>query len=154
MPRSPPPRKPSITRSSDNQSITWDLAGNPTVSSRAGVSSTIVLNSQSNRIDSVSGGVSRSYSYDGIGNVLNDGTHGITYDTFDRTQTMTVAGVTTTYSTNALNQRVLKGTNRYIYDEQGHLIYENGATPTSYVWLEGLLIGVARSGTFYAVHSD
>lgn len=67
---------------------------------------------------------------------------------------MTVAGVTTTYSTNALNQRVLKGTNRYIYDEQGHLIYENGATPTSYVWLEGLLIGVARSGTFYAVHSD
>lgn len=120
----------------------------------AGVSSTVMMDPQSNRIASISGGVVRSYGYDNIGSVTSDGTRTLTYDNFDRVQTLTMSGATTTYYYNALNQRAQKGANRYIYDAAGRLIYENGTTPTSYIWLEGHLIGIARNGTFYAVHAD
>lgn len=39
-------------------------------------------------------------------------------------------------------------------DETGTILYENGATPTAYVWLEGKLLGITRNGTFYALHND
>ncbi|MTV40202.1 DUF4329 domain-containing protein [Duganella radicis] len=147
-------RLSTVTRSGDNQSITWDAAGNPLTMSRAGVSSTVTVSPSSNRLVSVSGGISRSFTYDNVGKVTADGVHNITYDNFNRTQTMTVSGVTTTYTSNLLNQRVLKGTTRYIYDDEGRLIYETGTTPTSYIWLESNLIGIARGGTFYALHAD
>jgi RHS repeat-associated protein len=150
----PNDRVGTITRSGDNQAITWDKSGNPLTISRAGVSSSVVMDSQSNRIASVSGGIVRSYGYDNVGSVTSDGTRTLTYDSFDRVQTLTMSGATTTYTYNALNQRALKGANRYVYDAAGRLIYENGTTPTSYIWLEGHLIGVARNSTFYAVHAD
>jgi RHS repeat-associated protein len=150
----PNDRLSTVTRSSDNQSITWDSVDNPLTMSRAGVSSTVVVSPTSNRLVSISGGINRSYSYDNLGSVIEDGMHSITYDTFNRTQTMKVAGVTTIYNSNMLNQRVLKGATRYVYDDQGRLIFESGAAPTNYVWQEADLIGIVRNGAFYALHAD
>jgi RHS repeat-associated protein len=147
-------RVSTVTRSGDSQSITWDAAGNPQTMSRAGVSSTVTVSPSSNRLASVSGGIARSFAYDNVGNVTADGVHGITYDNFNRTQTVTVSGVSTTYTSNLLNQRVMKGATRYVFDNDGRLIYETGATPTSYIWLESNLIGIARGGAFYALHAD
>jgi len=56
------------------------------------------------------------------------------------------------------NQRVYKSTaaqtQHFVYGPQGELLYENGATPTAYVWVSGQLLGMVRAGTFYASHND
>lgn len=147
-------RLSAVTKPGDDQTIIWDDAGNWTSASRAGQSSTVTLHGSSNRIQSIFGATTRSYSYDNVGNVINDGARGFAYDAFNRTASVTMSGVTTTYLNNALNQRVLKGVVRYVYDGEGRLVYETGATPTSYVWFNNELVGVARNATFYAVHSD
>ncbi|GAB2838318.1 hypothetical protein GCM10027277_01490 [Pseudoduganella ginsengisoli] len=40
------------------------------------------------------------------------------------------------------------------YRSERWLLYEAGAAATSYVWLEGQLLGIARNNTFYASHND
>lgn len=150
----PNDRLSTVTRGGDDQSIAWDAAGNPLAMSRAGVASTVTVAPSSNRLVSVSGGVARAYSHDNVGNVTADGVRGISYDAFNRTRTVTASGVTTTYTSNGFNQRALKGSTRYVYDDDGRMIYEAGAVATNYVWLEGELIGLVRGGAFYALHAD
>jgi len=62
------------------------------------------------------------------------------------------------YTSNALNQRVIKtnstGTTRYIYGQGGELLAEMGPQTTSYVWVQGQLLGIVRGGQFYASHND
>ncbi len=62
------------------------------------------------------------------------------------------------YRNNALNQRTYKiaggaGT-AAIYGPGGELIAEVGPQSTSYVWIGGELLGISRSGQFYASHND
>ena len=62
------------------------------------------------------------------------------------------------YRSNAFNQRVYKiaagvGT-AAIYGPDGELLAEIGPQSSSYVWLEGELLGMARAGQFYASHND
>jgi RHS repeat-associated protein len=150
----PNDRVNSVTKSGDNQSILWDKAGNWTSATRAGISSVASPAPGSNRLSTITGGVTRSYTYDGIGNVETDGLRILTYDSLDRVSSMQSGTVTTSYFNNAFDQRVRKGAVRYVYDAEGTLLYESGAQPTSYIWLEGQLLGIARNGSFYAVHSD
>ncbi|MTW06097.1 RHS repeat protein [Pseudoduganella ginsengisoli] len=112
------------------------------------------LDPSSNRISSISGGINRSFGYDSLGNVTSDTGRILTYDDFNRMKSYTGSGVTTSYVSNALNQRAQKGSTRYVYAADGRLLYEAGATATSYVWLEGQLLGIARNNTFYASHND
>ena len=62
------------------------------------------------------------------------------------------------YHINALNQRVHKVANgvgvTFIYGPGGEFLAEVGPSATSYVWLGGTLLGIAREGTFYASHND
>ena len=62
------------------------------------------------------------------------------------------------YHINALNQRVHKVANgvrvTFIYGPGGELLAEVAPAVTSYVWLGGALMGIAREGTFYASHND
>ena len=62
------------------------------------------------------------------------------------------------YRMNALNQRVYKGTpltsTYFVYGPSGEVLHETGATPTSYVWVGGALLGIVRTGQFYASHND
>jgi RHS repeat-associated protein len=152
-----------VTRSSDAQSFNWDSVGNRTGQSRQGTAYTFTPDTQSNRLASWSGGgKSRSFGYDAIGNVhtetRTDGNRVYDYDLFNRMSAVTISGVQVgDYRSNIYNQRAYKnigvGT-AYVYGPQGELLTETGATPTSYVWIGGELLGIVRSGQFYASHND
>jgi RHS repeat-associated protein len=78
---------------------------------------------------------------------------------FNRMESLTINGATAgTYRSNALNQRVYKSAGgsvtHFVHSAGGALLHEQGATPTSYVWLGGQLLGIVRGGTFYASHND
>jgi RHS repeat-associated protein len=63
------------------------------------------------------------------------------------------------YTYNALNERVAKATTspqtlneRFVYDEMSRLVGEYGSTNRDYIWLDGLPIAVADSGSAGAIN--
>ena len=62
------------------------------------------------------------------------------------------------YRNNGLNQRTQKNgrgiVTHNIYGPGGELLAEIGDQTTSYVWLAGQLMGIARASQFYASHND
>jgi RHS repeat-associated protein len=123
------------------------------------------VSSTSNRLTSVSGSLTRSYSYDDAGNTTNDGAATFVYNDAGRMVSVTKAGTTTTYVLNALGERVKKtsgGTSRYfVYDESGHLLgeYDNaGALIQETLWFGDTPVATIRpngSGvSVFYVHSD
>jgi RHS repeat-associated protein len=132
-----------------------------------------VIEPTSNRVFEVkeyAGGVStgtssvaRSFGYDSAGQLARDTrpdrewTYG--HDAFDRKASVFLNGVGQgMYRHNAHNQRAWKAalgsTTRFIYGPGGELLHEDGPVKTSYVWLGGELLGIARAGTFHAAHND
>lgn len=106
----------------------------------------------------------RQFAYDAVGNVAsetrNNGTRTYTYDAFNRltgiSHNRTVLG---TYYSNALNQRIARGTQTggglSLYDPNGKLLLEEAfSMNTSYIWLGGEMLGIFRDGKFYASHND
>ena len=80
-------------------------------------------------------------------------------DSFNRTSRIRDNGISVgQYDNNALNQRVQKispaGTTHFVFGPAGELLFEVGATPTSYVWLGGELLGMKRGADFYTSHND
>lgn len=151
-----------VTRSGDDQAFGWDGVGNRTSHSRAGSTWNYAPHPSANRLTAATGSYNRSFGYDGIGNLLADslGARSYRYDAFNRLGSVYVQGVLAgDYRNNALNQRALKtaggGVTRYVYGPGGEMLHETGpAGSTSYVWLGGQLLGMARGGTFYASHND
>src|SRR5262249_47807361 len=101
-------------------------------------------NLQSNRLQSVSGGTNRTYTYDLMGNVTADGVNTYGYD--GRGRLTSANGYQVSY--NALGQRTMKRFGAYsrvtMYDESGHpLVHCMVISPGScwemssqaYVWL-------------------
>ena len=123
------------------------------------VNCTYELAARSNRVSSINGPVSRSYTYDVAGNLEREVGHGLdrtfVYDAFNRTTLVQWVGH---YVSNALNQRVYKSTSNivrlYVYGPGGELLYETGPAPREYVWLDGELLGIRRNGEFYSSHND
>lgn len=81
------------------------------------------------------------------------------YDGFNRLAGVYLNGALAgEYRSNALNQRSWKRVGgvqtRYVYGPGGELLFESGATPTRYVWLQGELLGIVRAHTFYASHNN
>ena len=157
----PTGRLNSVTKLSDNQVIEWEKDGNRKVYSRAGLTYTPTYNPAGHHLLSVSGGVSRSLGYDPAGNLASDslGSKQYGYDGFDRLGALYLSGaLSAEYRSNAFNQRVYKwvpgSTNRFVYGPAGELLYEDGPTPTAYVWMFGELVGMMRAGGFYASHND
>lgn len=152
----------AVTKAGDNQSMLYDGVGNLKTHTRAGSTLTYTLDANGNRLFNASGASSRIFGYDSKGNLGSDTMGGRTfgYDAFNRTASFYVNGTLTgDYRSNGLNQRVWKGVpgvaSAYAYGPDGELLYEvTGGTPTSYVWLGGEMIGIVRSGTFYASHND
>ena len=159
-------RLTTATGSALNQSFTFDANGNRLTQGGSAVS-TYSISSANNRVNSVTGALTKTYSYDAVGNTLNDGANTFTFDQQDRMIAATTAGTTTSYSINALGQRVKKSnlanTTYFMYDEAGHLLGEydaTGALIQELVWLGDIPVASIRvdeSGTsvgvFY-IHTD
>lgn len=157
-------RLTSATGTSLNQGWTYDANGNR-LTQTGSAASTLTVSSTSNRLSSVSGALSRTYSYDGSGNTTGDGSATFTYNDAGRMVSVTKASVTTTYALNALGQRVKKTTSGsstyFVSDEVGHLVGEydsSGNLIQETVWLRDTPVAVLRpNGTgvnLFYVHTD
>ncbi len=174
-------RLTSITSPFANESIQYDANGNRTLHNWLAPISNQV-DTSSNRIlsDYVAGPSSGIvYSHDARGNrssqSWNGSTASYTYDAFNSMSSVTrtapstysnggyvmttyTAG-TTTYKTNALDQRVAKTnatTNaRYVYAGQNKLLAENNNGQwTTHLRLGGQPVGLVRNNTVYWSHTD
>lgn len=150
-----------------NQSINLDAVGNRLSYSSSGVTDAYTSDPGSNRISSISGSHSRSFTYDsgGLGNLVGvsgwGGIRAYGYDSFNRLSSVTNSGVITNYAYNALGQRVSKSggsTAGFLYSRDGTLLAEaptaGGAINTQYVWIGQVLVAVIRNGALYFVHND
>jgi RHS repeat-associated protein len=158
-----------VTNTADPQTFVPDTTGGRTSQSRQGVTVTINLattgSTGSNRILSGSDthGNTRSFGYNLSGNTTGDTRNGVPrvygYDAVGRMTSASINGSQVgDYRYNAMNQRVYRGAggvgSRYVYGPDGQLLFEVGSATTNYVRLAGELIGIARSGQFYASHND
>lgn len=144
----------------------YDAIGNRISRSTGGVQNT-TLNypTSSSRLQSyVTSTLTRNYGYNSNGDTtLMTGTDGVAntfaYDPFGRLASHTRSGVTTSYTVNALDQRMSKSNSssnsRYVYAGFNQLLAEstNGAW-TSYIWNGSEPIALVRSNQIYYIHTD
>jgi RHS repeat-associated protein len=158
-----------ISTATGNWSLSYDANGNRTGVTLNGTASPYTTEATSNRLSSI-GNPARSFGYDAAGNTTSDsGNYAATYDASDRLQTLTKAGVTTTYSYDGFGRRVRKfsssgaaSTVLFVYDTQGQLLgeYSNtGAALREYVWLGNVPIAVftpngSNPPLVYQLHTD
>jgi RHS repeat-associated protein len=141
--------------STNGQGCSWeyDRYGNRWHQNAAGgscFSSQLSFTGTSNRPD--------GYSYDAAGNLLNDLTHGYTYDAENRI--IQVSGGTATYVYDARGRRVSKtstaGTFDYLYDTNGQQIGDVGSAGwhRGEVYANGRHLATYRIGTTFFNFSD
>jgi len=154
-------RLTSVTKTSGNQSFTYDANGNRLTYGDGGASSTYMFAGTSNRLSSITGSQARTYSYNAVGAVTGDGSKTFAYSDRERMKSATVGGSTWDYYHNGLGERVRKklapsGNHYYVYDEAGHLIGEfNGNTLIQEtVWLGDIPVATLRGSSIYYVHTD
>jgi YD repeat-containing protein len=131
----------------------------------------------SNRLQTVSGPVAKTYTYDAAGNPKSDGQTTFTWNAGEKLASTLRGGKTHTYKTNAFDQRISKHgplSQRFFffYDSAGQLIGEyrensRTTTPTDdwlvrqeTVWLGNIPVAVIKKPTatsairIYDVHAD
>lgn len=131
----------------------------------------------SNRLQTVSGPVAKTYTYDAAGNPKSDGQTTFTWNAGEKLASTLRGGKTHTYKTNAFDQRISKHgplSQRFFffYDSTGQLIGEyrensRTTTPTDdwlvrqeTVWLGNIPVAVIKKPTatsairIYYVHAD
>ena len=135
-----------------NQSYYYDANGNRISLVLGGNSYPNTISPTSNRLQSVAGPSAKTYSYNLSGNRTNDGTNSFSYDAAQRLTQVSFPGGSSTYSLNALGQRILKSgtgiaTTHFVYDEGGQLIgeYSGGGQPIEEtLYLGDLPVAVLR----------
>ncbi|WP_164978566.1 RHS repeat-associated core domain-containing protein [Pseudoxanthomonas composti] len=160
------------------QAFYWDANGNKFHHTWS-FDEALSIDANSNRVLSMG---PHFYSYDSLGNratqSFNGSTGSFSYDGFNRLATVsrnaatsflepentavTLPAGTNAYSYNAFNERVWKsapshGYYRYVYGPDSKLLAEhkdNGDVWTNYLWFNGELVGLVRSGAMYYVHGD
>lgn len=157
-------RLTSATGTSLSQGWTYDANGNR-LTQTGSAASTFTVSTTNNRLNSVSGALSRTYGYDNSGNTTGDGTATFSYNDAGRMISAMKASVTTTYGLNALGQRVKKTTSGastyFVYDEAGRLVgeYDNsGNLIEETVWFGDTPVATLRPNgggvSLYYVHTD
>lgn len=155
----------SASRVIDSQTFQWDVGSNQMARTRQNQGSfNYSVAIDSNRLSTFVGtGVSRSLSYDALGNVVaevrNDGNREYTYGSFNKMNGVKINGTLVgDYRLNGLDQRVMKIVNGqptyYIYAPNGQLIAEVGINSTAYIRMNSDLLGIYRNSQFYASHND
>ncbi|WP_240126624.1 RHS repeat-associated core domain-containing protein [Thermomonas alba] len=115
-------------------------------------------------LQAATGGVSRGFTYDATGNVTAYADaagipHTLAYDPFGRLASHTAQDMTTTYTVNALDQRMGKRNaghqSRYVYAGFNQLLaeYTDGQW-TSYVYRGGEPVALVRNDQLYFLHPD
>jgi RHS repeat-associated protein len=155
-------RLTSASKTGTTLGYTYDANGNR-LTETGSTPSTFTVATNSNRLSSTSGSLSRTYGYDNAGNATSFTGISFTYNNRGRMSSSTKSGVTTNYVYNALGQLVKKGTSTlYYYDEAGHIlgIYDgSGALTEEIVWLGDTPIATLRSQSgggvrVYNIHTD
>ena len=147
------------------QGFTYDADGNRTTETGT-VPGTYGNSPASNRLNSITGTPARTYTFDQDADELTYASTTLTYNDRDRLATATVSGTITTYTYNALGQRIEKtggpaGTILFVYDEAGHLLGEytsGGALIEETVWMGDTPVAtILPNGTgisIYYIHAD
>jgi RHS repeat-associated protein len=143
---------------------TYDADGNHLT--QTGTSTvTTTPSTTSNRVNSISGGIVRTYAYDAAGNTLSYTGASFTFNQRGRMNSATVGSTSASYIYNALGQLIEKTvagvTTLLMYDEAGHLLGEyssTGALIQETVWMDDTPVATLRPNgsavTIYYVHTD
>jgi RHS repeat-associated protein len=105
--------------------ISYDVMGNITSLNRNGTG-TQTYSYSGNRLSSVSGGISRSYTYDANGNALTDGTNTLTYNMLNLPATVS-GGASITYTYDATTRKLKRVSGGATTDYVGEIQYTGGA---------------------------
>ena len=145
-------RLTSVVTATTSWSIAYDPNSNRASVSLDGIPSRYDTAPTSNRLSGVTN-PARHLVHDDAGNTTSDSAgYTATYDMAGRLATLTKGGITTTYTYNAMGQRIRKvsstgpqSTVIYVYDQQGQLLGEydhEGKAIREYVWLQDVPIAV------------
>ncbi len=148
-------RLTSVTPNAGNPNPTsgfsYDAVGNRLTATVSGGTTNYGYGTSSHRLLSLTGAITKSYSYDADGNRTNDGTSTWNYGGNNRPTAVTVGAVSIQAGINALGQRVTKTVNgtvtRFIYDEAGRLIGEYdlaGQAKQETLWFNDLPVAVIK----------
>jgi RHS repeat-associated protein len=157
-------RLSSAGSSAQSESFTYDANGNR-LSQAGTLSTTYAVASGSNQLSSITGAISRTYSYDAAGHTTGYGDFTFTYNGAGRVSSVTGSSGTATYVYNAVGQRVRKttpsGTTLFVYDEAGHLLGEydgSGSVIEEIVWLGDTPVASIRQEacglSIFYIHTD
>jgi len=145
------------TSGADNESYSYDAAGNRTYQVVNGSATTFSMATTSNRLATLSGASNTTWGYDAEGAITTaNGTTVYQYDPFHRL----VNALGTSYVTGPEGQRLRKRsasgvTTYFAPDQSGTLLAENqNGTWMDYVWLNGRLVTAIVNGGMYSVHAD
>ncbi len=169
-----------LTNQSDNTSFkiwSYDANSNRTQYEASSATYAYTIANNSNRLNTVSGPITKNYTYDAAGYPKNDGQTTFTWNTGGKLASTLRSGKTHTYKYNAFDQRISKHgplSQRFFffYGEDGQLIgeYQDNLTTTSSandwlvrqetVWLGDIPIAVIKKPTatspvqVYYIHAD
>jgi len=143
---------------------TYDADGNRLTQSGSNAT-TFNAASSSNRLNSTTGALARTYSYDGAGNTASYASDSFTFNQRGRMAVATANGASTHYLYSALGQMIEKSgssaTTLFMYDEAGHLLGEYSSSGTlieETIWMSDVPVATLRpsgsSISVYYIHSD
>jgi RHS repeat-associated protein len=143
---------------------TYDANGNRLTQTGSNAS-TFTPSTTSNKLNSITGSLPRTYSYDAAGDTTGYAGDSFTYNQRGRMASAATSSISTSYLYNALGQMMEKsnsgGATYLMYDEAGHIIGEyssTGALIEETVWMGDTPIATLQpngSGiTVYYIHSD
>jgi RHS repeat-associated protein len=154
----------SLAQTGVTSNWTYDADGNHLT--QTGTSTvTTTPSTSSNRLNSLSGSLVRTYAYDATGNTLSYTGASFGFNQRGRMSSATVGSTGASYIYNALGQLIEKTvagvTTLLMYDEAGHLLGEyssTGALIQETVWMDDTPVATLRPNgsavTIYYVHTD
>jgi RHS repeat-associated protein len=154
----------SLAQTGVTSNWTYDADGNHLT--QTGTSTvTTTPSTTSNRLNSISGSLVRTYAYDAAGDTLSYTGASFGFNQRGRMSSATVGSTSASYIYNALGQLIEKTvggvTTLLMYDEVGHLLGEyssTGALIQETVWMDDTPVATLRPNgstiTIYYVHTD
>ena len=162
-------RVSSASNAAQSLAFTYDADGNRLMQSGSSngtsANATFSIAGASNRLSSVTGMLSRTYSYDAAGHTSAYGGVSFIYNAAGRLLTAVNGSASSSYIYNALDQRVQKttaaGSTVFLYDESGHLLGEYDGTGNAVeeiVWLGDIPVATVRQEacglSIFYIHTD